>query len=233
MQIYGFHPVHEALRQRSRVVQRVLIVAGRRGKRRQQIEALCRRSGVPFVEVRESDLDPQSRGVHNGFVAEIESREPERCREGGDPDFLVVLEDIQDPRNLGAIIRVCDGAGVGRVLIRDRGTSRLTPTVTKASAGATEWAELERITNTANEIARLKKEGFWIYGADAAGRPPWEIDLTGKVAFCLGGEESGLRRRTRSLCDELVGLPMRGGVDSLNVSAAAAALLYEALRQRS
>jgi len=233
MQIYGFHPVREALRHRAHEVRRVLIVGGRSGKRRQQIESLCGRSGIPVLEVRESDLDSQSRGVHNGFVAEMGSGAPESHREGRDRDFLILLEDIQDPRNLGAIVRVCDGAGVGRVLIRDRGSAQLTPTVTKASAGATEWVVVERITNSANEIARLRKDGYWIYGADAAGRPPWEIDLSGKVVFCLGGEESGLRRRTRSLCDELVGLPMRGGVESLNVSAAAAALLYEAVRQRS
>ena len=233
MLIYGFHPVHEALRQRPQEIGRVLIVEGRTGKRRKQIEALCRRHGVLVSEVTESALDPESRGVHNGFVADVRGRPAGDSQKPRDAELVVLLEDIQDPRNLGALIRICDGAGVGRLLIRDRGSAPMTPTVAKASAGATEWVDLERVTNSANEIAQLKKDGFWIYGADASGRPPWEIDLGGKVVLCLGGEEKGLRQRTRSLCDQLVGLPMRGGVDSLNVSAAAAALLYEAIRQRS
>ncbi len=233
MLIYGFHPVHEALRQRPHEIGRVLIVEGRTGKRRKQVESLCRRHGVPLSEVAESALDPESRGVHNGFVAEVRDRRKSGVQKPRDAELVVLLEDIQDPRNLGAIIRICDGAGVGRVVIRDRGSAPMTPIVIKASAGATEWVDLERVTNSGNEIAQLKKDGFWIYGADASGRPPWEIDLSGRVVLCLGGEEKGLRQRTRSLCDELVGLPMRGGVDSLNVSAAAAALLYEVIRQRS
>ena len=96
----------------------------------------------------------------------------------------------------------------------------------------TEWLPIERITNTATEVARLKKEEFWVYGADAKGDPPWEADLTGPIVLCFGGEEKGLRARTRKVCDRLLGLPMRGRIESLNVSAAAAALIYEAVRQR-
>jgi len=150
-----------------------------------------------------------------------------------DPELVVLLEDVQDPRNLGALLRVCEGAGVGRVLIRDRGSAPVTPTVVQASAGATEWLDVERVTNSAAELERLKKEGFWIYGAAEGGVPPWELDLTGPVALCFGGEANGLRRLTRERCDRLVGLPMRGRVESLNVATAAAALLYEAVRQRT
>jgi len=145
----------------------------------------------------------------------------------------VLLEDVQDPRNLGAILRVCDGAGVGRVLVRDRGSAPLSPLVARTAAGATEWVSVERITNTAQELERLKKDGFWIYGAAEGGVPPWQLDLSGKTVLCLGGEEKGLRQRTRDLCDGIVGLPMRGKVESLNVATAAAALLYEAVRQRT
>ena len=104
--------------------------------------------------------------------------------------------------------------------------------VARASAGASEWLGLERVTNSGTEIERLKSQGFWIYGAAAGGDRPWDCDLTGKIVLCLGGEEKGLRHRTRKLCDRLVGLPMRGQVSSLNLSTAAAALLYEAVRQR-
>src|SRR6185436_14964752 len=122
---------------------------------------------------------------------------------------------------------------VGEVLIRDRGSAPVSPTVAKTSAGASEWLAIERIPNSGTEIERRKKDGFWVYGTDAGGEPPWEIDLTGKVVLCFGGEEKGLRSRTRQLCDRTIGLPMGGRVDSLNIATAAAAILYEAVRQRS
>src|SRR4029079_11333048 len=128
-------------------------------------------------------------------------------------------------RNLGAILRVCDGAGVGRVLVRDRGSAPLSPVVARTAAGASEWVSVERIVNTGQAVARLKEEGFWVHGAAEGGVPPWEVDLAGKVVLCLGGEEKGLRHRTRELCDAIVGLPMRGHVESLNVATAASALL--------
>ena len=149
-----------------------------------------------------------------------------------DPGLVVLVEDVQDPRNLGALLRVCEGAGVGRVLIRDRGSAPLSPAVVKTSAGAAEWLAVERITNSAQAIQRLKAEGSWVYAVAAGGEPPWEVDLTGQVALCFGGEEKGLRRRTRELCDRTLGLPMRGRVESLNLATAAAAILYEAVRQR-
>jgi 23S rRNA (guanosine2251-2'-O)-methyltransferase len=169
------------------------------------------------------------------MAAEVKERAAAPLAEmaAADPELVVLLEDVQDPRNLGAVLRVCEGAGVGRVLIRDRGSAPVSPTVSKTSAGATEWLEIERITNTAAEVERLKEQGYWVYGTDADGEPPWDIDLTGKVLILLGGEEKGLRARTRQICDRMIGLPMRGRVGSLNISTATAAILYEAVRQRS
>ena len=227
----GFHPVREALRNRPRAVHRVLVATGRGGGRRREIEALCRERGVPLEEVASQALDALGLAVHNGFAAEVE--EAAAGREGPDEDLVVLLEDVQDPRNLGAILRVCEGAGVGRVLIRDRGSAPVSEAAARTAAGAAEWIAVERVTNTGHEIRCLRDEGFWVYGAAAEGRPPWEIDLSGRVALCLGGEEKGLRHHTRELCDDLVGLPMRGRVASLNVATAAAALLYEAVRQRA
>lgn len=204
----------------------------RKGGRRVEVERLCERHRIDCTAVSEATLDSMAEGVHNGFVAEVRRAGP-ADRASGDPNLVVLLEDVQDPRNLGAILRVCEGAGVGRVLIRDRGSSPITATVTKTSAGATEWLQTERVTNAAQTLKALKEDGFWVYGADGVGDLPWEIELTGKVVLCLGGEEKGLRRLTKESCDRLVGLPMRGRVESLNVSTAAAALLYEALRQRS
>jgi 23S rRNA (guanosine2251-2'-O)-methyltransferase len=233
MLLYGYHPVREALRHRPHEVERVLVAAGRSGRRRDELEELCRRHRVRLEAAPERALAELAGPAHNGFAAEVRATARPVGVAAADQDLLVLVEDVQDPRNLGALLRVCEGAGVGRVLIRDRGSAPLTPTVAKTSAGASEWLAVERIVNPAQEIERLKRGGFWVYGAAQDGEPPWNVDLTGRVVLCLGGEEKGLRARTRGLCDRLVGLPMRGRVDSLNLATAAAALLYEAVRQRS
>ena len=233
--LYGFHPVREALRHRPQDVVRVLVSAARTGKRREEVEELCRRHHVALEVVPDRVLSERAGPAHNGMAAEVREAKAGAADTpaAGDLELVVLLEDVQDPRNLGALLRVCEGAGVGRVLIRDRGSAPVSPTVAKTSAGATEWLEVERITNSATEIERLKAAGFWVYGTDPAGDPPWEIDLSGKVVLCFGGEEKGLRSRTRQLCDRMIGLPMRGRVGSLNIATSAAAVLYEAVRQRS
>jgi 23S rRNA (guanosine2251-2'-O)-methyltransferase len=234
MFLYGYHPVREALRHRPHDVARVLVSAARAGKRREEIQDACQRHRVPFLVVPERALAEIAGAAHNGMAAEVRAgaAAPEPAA-GADPGLIVMLEDVQDPRNLGALLRVCEGAGAGRVLIRDRGSAPVSPTVAKTSAGATEWLEIERITNSANEIERFKAAGFWVYGTDPEGDPPWEVDLSGQVVLCFGGEEKGLRARTRQLCDRMIGLPMRGRVGSLNIATSAAAVLYEAVRQRS
>lgn len=231
--VYGYHPVRELLRRRPDAAAEVLLARRRAGKRVAEIVELCRRHRLRLIEVGEGELRALTgEGTHNGFAVRLR-HDPGAAAEGADPDLLVLAEDVQDPRNLGALLRVCEGAGASRVLIRDRGSAPLTSAAVRTSAGASEWLDVERIVNPAREIARLKADGFWVYGAAAGGDPPWECDLTGKVLLCLGGEEKGLRARTRRLCDRLVGLPMRGRVGSLNLATAAAALLYEAVRQRT
>jgi 23S rRNA (guanosine2251-2'-O)-methyltransferase len=237
MFLYGYHPVREALRHRPHEIARVLVSAARAGRRRGEIEEDCRRHRVPFVVVPERALAEIAGPAHNGMAAEVRegavASSPGVAAAAADADLVVLLEDVQDPRNLGAVLRVCEGAGVGRVMIRDRGAAPVSPTVAKTSAGATEWLEIERVTNSAVEIERLKGAGFWVYGTDPAGDPPWRVDLSGKVVLCFGGEEKGLRARTRQLCDRTIGLPMRGRVGSLNIATSAAAVLYEAVRQRT
>jgi 23S rRNA (guanosine2251-2'-O)-methyltransferase len=256
MVLYGYHPVREALRHRPHQVARVLVSAVRKGRRREEIEDLCRRHRVEIAVVTDKALAAVAGPAHNGMAAEMRREEagggaaaaaaagvgaapaapavPAVPEPGGasDPDLVVLLEDVQDPRNLGAVLRVCEGAGVGQVLIRDRGSAPITPAVAKTAAGASEWLPIERITNSAATLEALKKDGFWAYGSDPEGEPPWRLDLTGKVVLCFGGEEKGLRHRTRTLCDATIGLPMRGRLASLNIATAAAAILYEALRQR-
>ena len=236
--LYGYHPIREALRRRPHEVSEVWIAGRIEGGRRQEIEALCQRHRIPLESVSEAVLRQRlGERHHNGFGARIRAdAEPSNLEieaaAAVDEQLFVLLEDIQDPRNLGAILRVCEGAGVGRVLIRDRGTAPITPVVSKTSVGATQWLNIERITNPARSIRALKDDGFWVYGADMTGDEIWDVDLTGPLVLCLGGEAKGLRPNTRKHCDRLVSLPMRGRIESLNVASATAALLYEAVRQR-
>jgi 23S rRNA (guanosine2251-2'-O)-methyltransferase len=210
----------------------VLVDRKKSGARRAEVEKLARAANARVDLVDEGALTRFVAGVHNGFAAEIE-REPRASARGGDPDLVVLAEDVQDPRNLGALLRVCEGAGVGRVLLREHGSAPLSEAAIKASAGAASWIEVERIGSSAQVLATLKDDGYWVYGLAMDGDPPWEIDLSGKVAICVGGEENGLRHLTRERCDRLIGLPMHGRVESLNLATAAAAVLYEAVRQRS
>jgi 23S rRNA (guanosine2251-2'-O)-methyltransferase len=152
-------------------------------------------------------------------------------REGA---LLIALDQVQDPRNLGAVCRSAEFAGAAGVVIPERRSAAITAATCKASAGAVEHIEVAHVRNLADWLAKAKEAGFWIWGADAeAEQAPWRIDLTGSTVIVLGGEGKGLRPRVASSCDGLIALPQRGKVESLNVSAAATALLFEALRQRT
>lgn len=172
---------------------------------------------------------------HQGVVAEVDpypyGDSRGMLREGA---LLVALDQVQDPRNLGAVCRSAEFAGAGGVVIPERRSAAVTAVTCKTSAGAVEHLEVAHVRNLADWLAEAKQAGFWIWGADAdAEQAPWEADLTGSTILVLGGEGKGLRPRVASACDGLIALPQRGNVESLNVSAAAAALLFEALRQRS
>lgn len=240
--VYGFHPVCELLRARPGQIVRLL--SATKGKRHRAVAQLAAEAEVRLETVTASrivDILVNQAGVvrgiadavHNGFAAEVDETGVPMDTQLSDSGLVVLLEDIQDPRNLGALLRVCDGAGVSKVLIRDRGSAPLGPTAIKTSAGATEYVQVERVVNSADAIERYRDQGYWCFGADARGLPAWEVDLSGPTLLCIGGEESGLRQRTREICDQLISLPMRGRVSSLNVATAASALLYEAVRQRT
>jgi 23S rRNA (guanosine2251-2'-O)-methyltransferase len=212
--IYGRRPVAEAERGRRRV-HRVWRAPDTSGE---ELERLC---GSPD---------------HQGVVAEVDSYpygDPGALlrREGA---LLVALDQVQDPRNLGAVCRSAEFAGAAGVVIPDRRSAAITAATCKASAGAVEHIEVAHVRNLADWLAEAKEAGFWIWGADAdADQAPWQADLTGPTVLVMGGEGKGLRPRVASSCDGLIALPQRGKVDSLNVSAAATALLFEALRQRA
>ena len=211
--IYGRRPVEEAERGKRRVhrVWRAPETAA------EELERLC---GSPD---------------HQGVVAEVDPypyADPRALLEKKDT-LLVALDQVQDPRNLGAICRSAEFAGCGGVLIPERRSAEVTAVACKASAGAVEHLDIAHARNLADWLAEAKEAGFWIWGADAGAQPaPWQLDLTGPTVLVLGGEGKGLRSRVAAACDGLTALPGRGAVESLNVSAAATALLFEAVRQR-
>ena len=226
--IYGVRPVVEALRSRRRRVFEVLDAAGDRSVR----DAA---GVVPVKKVPRARVEELARGgVHQGVVARVEPYPYSGLEEiVSVPEPLVlVLDGVTDPRNLGAVLRVGDGAGASGVVIpKDRAVG-VTAVAVKASTGASEHARVARETNLRRTLNRMKEAGIWVYAAEVGGTLHTKLDLAGPVAFVLGSEGRGVRRLVREGCDGTVSVPMLGVVDSLNVSVAAAVLLYEARRQR-
>ncbi|HKF81537.1 MAG TPA: 23S rRNA (guanosine(2251)-2'-O)-methyltransferase RlmB [Solirubrobacterales bacterium] len=212
--IYGRNPVAEAERGRRRVHR----VWRAPETSTEELERLC---GSPDHQGVVAEVDPYPYGDPIGLLK----------REGA---LLVALDQVQDPRNLGAVCRSAEFAGAAGVIVPERRSALVTPVVCKASAGAVEHLELAHVRNLADWLAEAKDAGFWIWGADAeAQQAPWSTDLGGSTVIVLGGEGKGLRPRVAAACDGLIALPQRGKVESLNVSAAATAVLFEALRQRT
>jgi 23S rRNA (guanosine2251-2'-O)-methyltransferase len=172
---------------------------------------------------------------HQGVVAEVDPypyADPNALLRGDDA-LILALDQVQDPRNLGAICRSAEFAGAAGVVIPERRSAEVTAVVCKASAGAVEHLDVARVRNLADWLGEAKAAGFWIWGADAgAEQEPWDADLSGPTVLVLGGEGKGIRPRVSAACDGLLTLPRRGRVGSLNVSAAASALAFEAVRQR-
>jgi 23S rRNA (guanosine2251-2'-O)-methyltransferase len=173
---------------------------------------------------------------HQGVCAEVEPfryADPRSLLESAGDALVVALDEVQDPRNLGAVIRVAECAGAAGVVIGERRAAQVTPTVCKASAGAVEHLRVARARNLADYLAQAKQQGAWVYGASAADAVPYDQpDYRGKVVVAFGSEGRGLRPRVRAACDELIALPLLGHIDSLNVSAAASAVLYGILHFR-
>ena len=226
--IYGVRPVVEALKSRRRRVLEVLDAVGDRSVK----DAA---GGVPVKKVSRARVEKLARGgVHQGVAARVEPYPYSWLEEiVSVPEPLVlVLDGVTDPRNLGAVLRAADGAGASGVVIpKDRAVG-VTAAAVKASAGASEHARVARETNLRRAIDRMKEANIWVYAAEVGGTPQTELELSGPVALVLGSEGRGVRRLVREGCDGAVSVPMLGAVDSLNVSVAAAVLLYEARRQR-
>lgn len=236
MIIYGLNPVLEALR--SGRVTRVR-VSSRGDRRFDDVLALAREQGVPIDRLDAPALDRAARGgVHQGIVADVEASRDysvQEIVEAASPaaPLLVVLDGIEDPHNVGAILRTADAAGVHGVVRQARHAASLDGIAAKASAGAVAHVRIATVVNIARAVEELKEVGVWTIGlAGEAGDSYEAVDFTLPTALVLGAEGSGLRRLVRERCDRIVSIPMQGRVNSLNVSVAAGVTLFEAMRQR-
>lgn len=218
-----------------------LFVAPDQNGRMADIIALAKKSGAVITQVDRRKLDAMSEtGVHQGVIAQAAAHEYvtvddilQTAQNRGEQPLILVCDGLTDPHNLGAVIRSAETAGAHGVIIPKRRSVGLTATAAKASAGAIEHIGVARVTNLAATIDELKEKGVWIFGADAGGdKQLYEADFAGAAAIVIGSEGNGLSRIVHDKCDFIVSIPMKGKVNSLNASAAAAVLLYEAVRQR-
>lgn len=238
--VYGLHAVREAAGYDPAGIEAVWVEHGRRDAKLKRLLDKLDRSGVPVRRVARKELDRMTGGaVHQGVAARYRGAAPrgeadlEEAVAAAATPLLLVLDQVQDPHNLGACLRTAAAAGaLGVVASRDRAVG-LTSAVHKSAAGALHHVYFFQVTNLARTLERLKEHGVVVVGA--AGSAPlscYEVDLTGGAALVVGGEERGMRRLTRERCDSVVAIPMAAGVESLNVSVAAGVLLFEAVRQR-
>lgn len=237
--IYGLHAVREALRAGSRPLQRLLML--RTDRQFADLIHLARAKRIPvYVEPPPAFDRLVPSGHHQGVIALIAAKSYdtteqmlELAKSRGEKPFLVLLDGVEDPHNLGAVLRTAEAAGVHGVLIPERRAVGLTSVVAKVSAGALDHISVGRVGNLIRLIQNLKETGLWVYGLDPqAGKLHTDIDLTGPIAVVLGGEGGGIRPGVLGECDDRIRIPMQGRVQSLNVSAAAAIALFEVVRQR-
>ena len=239
-QLEGRNALTEALRS-GRTIDKVFIAAGDTDRALQYLAAQAKEAGAVVVPVDRRKLDQMSTThSHQGVIAVAAAREYfsiddilQEAADRGEAPLIVICDELSDPHNLGAIIRSAECAGAHGVIIPKRRSVGLTATVAKASAGGIEYMKVAKVSNINNAIAELKEKGVWIFGTAAEGSAPmYKADLTGPAAVVIGNEGEGMSQLVRKNCDMLVHIPMKGRISSLNASAAASILLYEAVRQR-
>ncbi len=238
--VYGLHAVEKLLKQGAAGVRRLVLARGRLNARQQKLQQLAQKLGIA-VEQADRRFFERFEGVHQGVVAEVEATATPRYSEADLPDLIaaapqpliVFLDEVQDPHNLGAILRTCDATGAQAIVIPKHQSVGVTPVVRKVASGAAETIPVIAVNNLARAMETAKEAGLWLVGlAGETERVLFEQDLTGPIGLVLGAEGKGLRRLTREHCDFICALPMVGSVESLNVSVAAGVALYETLRQR-
>lgn len=241
-QVYGLHAVAALLASRPATIKKLIVAEAAADRQLAPLLEQATAAGIAIQKVTRRELDQQvPAGRHQGIVAVVqatsgtmnENQLPEFLAALTEPAFLLVLDGVQDPHNLGACLRTADAAGVHAVIMpRDRAVG-ITPVVHKVACGAVESVAIFTVTNLARTLRQLRTTGIWIYGtSDAAEQTLYSSDLQGPIALVLGSEGKGLRRLTREHCDHLLAIPMAGRVESLNVSVAAGVVLFEARRQR-
>jgi 23S rRNA (guanosine2251-2'-O)-methyltransferase len=237
--IFGIHAVEEALEARGRGFEYVAVLSGRGDARIQKIAQLCRTAGVLVRTLPRDQLTRLAHSAgHQGVVAVTAEKkyadlDDLLAQKRGKYTFLTVLDGIEDPHNLGAIIRTAEGAGVDGLVIPERRATGVTATVVKASAGASEYLPIAKVTNISRTLEELKDRNTWTVGLDERGQKTYdELDYKMDCAIVLGAEGHGLHEQIRKKCDFLVSIPMLGKISSLNVSVAAGVVMYEIARQR-
>jgi 23S rRNA (guanosine2251-2'-O)-methyltransferase len=236
--LYGLHAVEEAIRSGNRRLESVVISRQRLDARLKSIADACQVAGIPVrLEPKEQLTRLARTDAHQGVVAVVAERGYSSLQELSQPHgqhlFLLALDGIEDPHNLGALLRTADGAGVDGVILPERRAAGVNATVVKTSAGAAEYVRIARITNLVRALEELKRENVWCVGLDERGTMNYDVfDFRCNCVLVLGGEGSGLHELTRRTCDYLLRIPMAGQVSSLNVSVAGAIVMYEAARQR-
>ncbi len=235
--ITGRNAVTEALKS-GRALDSVLVARGERQGSIGAILARCRENGIPIKETDVRKLDAMAAN-HQGIIAIAACKEFVSVDElfaaaeaKGEPPFFIVCDELEDPHNLGAILRTAEAAGAHGVIVPRRRSVGLTSTVYKASAGAVEYVPVARVANINDTLRLLKKRGVWVYGLDMDGEAWCEADLTGSMALVVGSEGRGVSRLVKENCDHILSLPMTGHINSLNASVACGIVLYEATRQR-
>jgi 23S rRNA (guanosine2251-2'-O)-methyltransferase len=230
----GIHPVAEALRAKH-TLERLLVAQGAGGPRMQEIIDLARRASVPVRFEPRAALDRLAgTSAHQGVVAMGAAQRYADLDGVATCEMLVVLDGVEDPHNLGAIIRTAHAAGAGAVVIPERRAAGVTDVVAKAAAGALEHLPVVRVTNINRALEELKQRGFWIYGLDERGTVTYDqVEYASPAAVVLGGEGKGLHEQVRKHCDALVRIPVAGRISSLNVSVAAGVMLFEWRRRHS
>lgn len=237
--IFGRNPVMEALKS-GRQIEKIIIAGNSPEGSAVKIEAVARERGIPVIKTEKSALDRLAKGAsHQGVAADICPYDyktlddiMEKAEAAGEDPLVVILDNLEDPHNLGAIMRTAECAGAHGIIIPKRNSCGLTHTVAKTSAGAIEYMPCVRVTNIVRTIEELKEKGFWIAACDMGGKEYYRTDLGGKLAVVIGSEGAGISRLVRENCDFIVSMPMVGKITSLNASNAAAVILYEIRRQR-
>lgn len=240
--IYGVAPVLEALRSGKRQIRRLIIAAGANHERLRAVIEAAERSGVSLATRPRRELDDLARKAnHQGVIAELAAgtgrsayvKAEEILESSPEAELVVLLDGIEDPHNLGAILRTCEGAGVDGVFIPAHRAAGLTETVSKTSAGAVEHLRIAQVTNLVPLILDLQERGFKVVAVEGDGEAVYsDLDMRGRLALVFGSEGRGVRRLVREKCDQTVSIPMLGRVNSLNVSVASGVILFEAVRQR-